>query len=149
MRTRQRDRSPRPPRPPQNGNGNGAAEKAAVERVQLNPEQSMGVCLIAARETIKQKNVMIAALQKRHAERATQDADTIKALESEVLDLTQRLMQAEINAENLQNDLLIKQLGLPEDTKYEMGPDGRYFYDRASEAPAKPQAPEPTAEAQG
>jgi hypothetical protein len=134
-----KNRKRRTSRAGRSNNGAKAAppQPTGPQRVDLNAEQTIGVQLMSAREVIKQKNVFIARLQQKASKRAKEDSTRIADLEQEVTDLTDQLMQAWINAESVQNADLTTQLGLPQGTvNYQLGENGRYFYEQ--EAPAAP-----------
>lgn len=145
--TKKKQRKPRQPRA---GRGKGRISKlngtkgATSEpgKVVLDKMQSMAVNLMAARETIKTKNVQLARLQQQKEAQAKADADRISDLETQVTDLTNQLMQAQIDAEDARTEVLCKELGLPRNAEYKMGPDGNYFYETGAEPEPEDDEPE-------
>ena len=130
--------------PSRNGATQAAPGEADVQRVKLSEIQTLGVQLMQAREIIKGKNTLLAKIQLSNSQRAQADAQRIKGLEAENGDLINQLMGAWNRAEESENEVLARKLGLPTGTiSYKLGEDGAYYYEvEKPGAPSKrPAAP--------
>jgi hypothetical protein len=99
--------TPMPAAPDTTQGDGGEVEAPPKVRKRLNAKQALAAQLMQARGVIVRKNVALANLSTAHTKE-------IAELRSEIAQLRAENFQAQINAENRENELLAREHGLPE-----------------------------------